>query len=1052
MNDKTISKLISTIHSTILIFFFILAFILSSSFMALQNGIKIDTLLFPSIKINKLYIKWNKKLTLEAEEVFVTDSNTNETRNFNLKNLSYYLKRYASIRTLVESINIKNIIINTPTNLVHLNYNNRVLYVAGQYDSLHFNTNTYLTKENIYINALLTVDDYNTSLKTNSYYNLNDYTLYSNIHTTISDNIDVTVLSKLTDKKIEYTAFSNKKVTDLSHLSKALHVKPIISKWYVQYLDKSYAQLNNLYGYVDFNNTRDALKNLNIQATAYDVNYTFDEQLPPVSGKEVAIYFKDAKLTIIPPHNALYSNQAINYSHIDIDFTHKDVLLELVLKLKAKANQDIVDLLSVYNIPLPFKQTKGLVDANIKLGINLETIDVSVDGYFKAKDSQFAFEKTLIDVNSTTIALHNTTIEIDSLHVNLDSILEADIEGRFDANDNLGTLYAKIIKFSPSDDNSIHLATNSPLELTYNFNPKQDNVYIKANKILINSQELNFSSFSMPFNLNTMSSSFTGISFNYGQFSNFYLSGKFNLSQLSTELDVDLIKYNRHDVQLNQTALPIHVIYDDSLSIHIAQNSHLLVNHVPITLKPLYLSIKDNTLKFKRAYLDVNKFLQTSASGHYDFSQSKGQFKLHNIHIENKDLGSLFKDNKNARLNLHIQNNSLKIDIPRYSLRFYTHKNGWRISFDDISKFSSNSSLMKEYDISKGFMHISSRNSELALRGKIDYPYALLLKENKPVHSYSFFGTLSKKNTLLRINTHTTLSIDDDAIYLSTKNEFLNFPEIVRFIENHNKNSENNTTDSNSKLFIEAKNTKIVISEKSSILSDRLSITKDGNALRAQLEYKNGGAMFEMNDKLFYMYGKNFNDSFINSIMTTDDIKGGKTSFVLKGSPKDFSGAVKVQNTLLKDYKLINNILAFVNTIPSLTTFSLPHYNNNGLPVSEAYSGFSLKNKILKFSDISIHSPELDIIGNGYINLLKRDMDINLELQTDLGTTMAQVPMVGYLIFGEDGRVSTSLKIDGSLDNPKVSNGLAQDIVVAPFNIIKRTLTYPFKVYKDSIR
>ncbi len=1052
MNDKTISKLISTIHSTILIFFFVLVFILSSSFMLLQNGIKIDTLVFPSIKIDKLYIKWNKKLTLEVEEIFVTNSNKKESATFTLKDLSFYLKRYKSIRTLVESININKIIIDSPLNQIHINYNNKVLYVEGNYDMLYFNTNTFLTHNNIYINASATIDEYNTSIKTDSYYNLDDYTLYSNINTKISDDIDVTVLSQLTDEKLQYSAISNKKVTDLSHVSAALHIKPIISKWYVEYLDKSYATLDNLYGFVDFNNTQDAFKNLNVKATAYDVNYTFDDALPAVSGKEVAIYFKNAQLSVIPPHNALYCNQAINYSHIDIDFKHKDVLLELILNLKAKANQDVVDLLSVYDIPLPFKQTKGLIDADIKLGINLDTIEVSVDAYLKAKDSQFAFEKTLIDVNSTSLALHDTTISIDSLHVSLDSILEADIEGRFDAAENLGTINAKIIKFSPSDDNSIHLVKNSPIELKYNFNPKQDNLYVKANKILIDNQKLGFSSFNMPFSLDTLSSSFTGISFSYGKFSNFYLSGKFNLSQFTTELDVDLIKYKRHDVQLNQTTLPIHVMYNDSLSIHIAENSHLLVNHVPITLKALYLSINDNILKFKRAFLDVNDLLQTSASGYYDFLQSKGQFKLHNIHIEDEDLGSLFKDNKNTKLNLHVKDKSLKLDIPRYSLRFYTHKNGWRISFDDISKFSSNSSLMKEYDVSKGFMHISSRNGELAVRGKIDYPYALLLKDNKPVHSYSFFGNLSKRNTLLRINTRTTLSLDDDAIYLSTKNEFLNFPEIVRFIENHNTSSEDNTTDSSSKLFIEAKNTKIIISEKSSILSDRLSITKEGNALRAQLEYKDGGAMFEMNDNLFYMYGKNFNDTFTNSIMTIDDIEGGKTSFVLKGSAKDFSGAVKVKNTLLKDYKLINNILAFVNTIPSLTTFSLPHYDNNGLPISEAYAGFSLKNKILKFSDISVHSPELDIIGNGNINLLKRNMDINLELQTDLGTTMAQVPMVGYLIFGEDGRVSTTLKIDGSLDNPQVSNGLVQDIVVAPFNIIKRTLTYPFKIYKDSIR
>ncbi|SFV51756.1 FIG01209130: hypothetical protein [hydrothermal vent metagenome] len=51
--------------------------------------------------------------------------------------------------------------------------------------------------------------------------------------------------------------------------------------------------------------------------------------------------------------------------------------------------------------------------------------------------------------------------------------------------------------------------------------------------------------------------------------------------------------------------------------------------------------------------------------------------------------------------------------------------------------------------------------------------------------------------------------------------------------------------------------------------------------------------------------------------------------------------------------------------------------------------------------------------------------------------------MVGYIIF--DGQsISTTLKVYGKLEDPKVETMLAKDIIVAPLNIIKRTLLLPF--------
>jgi len=1049
MNDNAITNTISKIHSAILIFFFIFSFILISFFIFLQNGIHINTLILPSIKIEKLYIKWNKKLSLSVEEITVTKSDKKEKDTLALSSISSQLKRYNSVTSLIEEVEIKNITINQEDSF-NLHYLNNTLHVKGTISSFEFSLYSQLTKNNLSFDiSKLSNHNFKLEASGSAYLSLNTGMLHSNIDLNVTDELQLSLFTSLNDRKVEYSAFTYKDVKELSKLAQVTTLDKEITVWFVEYLKKSHATLDNLYGFVEFDNIKDALINVDIRATAYDVNYTFATGFNPIEGKKVDVRFKDAVLLISPKEDSLFYGQKIGKSYVDIDFKPEDVYLRIMLHTLAQANKDIINLLAHYDIALPFTQTKGLIQTDLVLGIKLgETIDVSAKGSFNAKSSQISFGETLFDINNTSVTLNDTLINIKELHVNKDNWIEADVKGQFDASLHTGSLKASVSKLTPTiAENKIHLHPNSPIIVTYNFDPKQDSISLVNNVIQVYDHNLSFNSFHAPFDFDTLSTTLTGINCHYGDFSAFYLSGSINLSTLITHLELDLYQYDRNNIKMNQTILPLHVSYDESISIHLRQKSHLLLNNVATTFEPLYISVDNSILRFNKASINIDNFLSTSGSGKYDFSQSKGTFKLHKIDIEDEEIGSLFRDNKNTTLNLDVIDNRLNVNIPRYALSFNTHQDGWKVNLDDISKFAKNSALMTQYNVTKGKIELASIDTkDVYISGEIDYPYALLKKDKKDVHLYTFKGLLSDSNTILHINDNSTFSINGENLHITTDREVLNLFEILRFIEEHN--SEDNTT-SNTKIFIDATNCTLEISPDSSILADKLSVVKETTNVHAQLMHKEGGALFEMQNNLFYFFGKNFNDEFVNSFSSIDDINGGTMSFVLKGTPEKFDGAVKIKDTLLKNYRLINNILAFINTIPSLTTFSLPHYDNSGLPVSEAYVGFTLKNKILKFSDISIDSPELDIAGNGTIDLKQRDINIDLELQTDLGTKMSQVPMVGYLIFGEDGRVSTTLKIEGDLDNPKVENGLAKDIVVAPFNIIKRTLTYPFKIYKD---
>ena len=71
---------------------------------------------------------------------------------------------------------------------------------------------------------------------------------------------------------------------------------------------------------------------------------------------------------------------------------------------------------------------------------------------------------------------------------------------------------------------------------------------------------------------------------------------------------------------------------------------------------------------------------------------------------------------------------------------------------------------------------------------------------------------------------------------------------------------------------------------------------------------------------------------------------------------------------------------------------------------------------------------------------------MELNLITDAGENVSKIPLVGYILVGERGDVTTTLKIEGDLENPKVTNDMAQNIVVSPFKMLMRTITLPLKI------
>ncbi|MCD4667751.1 MAG: AsmA-like C-terminal domain-containing protein, partial [Sulfurimonas sp.] len=98
--------------------------------------------------------------------------------------------------------------------------------------------------------------------------------------------------------------------------------------------------------------------------------------------------------------------------------------------------------------------------------------------------------------------------------------------------------------------------------------------------------------------------------------------------------------------------------------------------------------------------------------------------------------------------------------------------------------------------------------------------------------------------------------------------------------------------------------------------------------------------------------------------------------------------------------------------------------------------------------DIYLDSKEIDIFGSGKANFIDDTVDLELNLKSDLGSKISKIPLVGYLLMDKDS-ISTTLSITGKLSDPDIKSLIAKDIVVVPLNILKRTITLPFKLFEN---
>ena len=230
-----------------------------------------------------------------------------------------------------------------------------------------------------------------------------------------------------------------------------------------------------------------------------------------------------------------------------------------------------------------------------------------------------------------------------------------------------------------------------------------------------------------------------------------------------------------------------------------------------------------------------------------------------------------------------------------------------------------------------------------------------------------------------------------------------------------------------------------------------LKLTKNGFV--ANGKNKNGIANIILDEGSIQVEANNFNSDFINGIFGSDIVSGG--TFGVFGIYREnrFVGDISAFDTSIKKMATLQNILTFIDAIPSLVVFKLPGFSASGYEIDEANVRVGIDGEYIALENIDIDGSSVDIFGNGVVNLKNKDLNIRLELSTikSLSSILNKIPIIGFLLLGEDGKITTDLTITGTLDAPKTEISLLEDAAKTPLNILKRVFS-PFQVLIDELK
>lgn len=481
----------------------------------------------------------------------------------------------------------------------------------------------------------------------------------------------------------------------------------------------------------------------------------------------------------------------------------------------------------------------------------------------------------------------------------------------------------------------------------------------------------------------------------------------------------------------------------------ISYNGVLALENASISLADFnftkaFVKLNQNDLSIENASVK-NGFLEADFNAKFDLQKQQGNFntQISRLYFDNGELLDL--RNQSVDVNLDYSQN-VNISIPQWNL-ILNFKDGLEANLNNHKILFSFSPLLKKFgfiDAKNVYYKTSNFEDFNASVNDAYFKNNLLVNGQTPFEKDSF--NIIKNKGVMEIHTQSNIV----SVKISSDNKEIHLKDLS-YVYKKDSNSSNNSvfdiSTNTQNISFGGVNVALILADSNKTLAfDRVEADLKGDALNLKGSRRNVKFDLYYSSNDLNLNVSNIDDNYLNEFLQKQAVQDGVFNLNIRGSGLEyFDGQIDFKNTYVKDLKGINQLISFIDTVPSLLMFKSPTFNQKGLSLHDGKIIFNRKKDLLSVSAINLNGDSVDIYGLGSVNLRLNTVDFNLELKTlkSASEAISKVPILNYVVLGKNQEISTNLKIDGSIDDPKFHTEILTDTLKTPFNLIKNIIQLP---------
>ena len=886
----------------------------------------------------------------------------------------------------------------------------------------------------------------------------------------------------------------------------------IISKKYNKYniiIKNLYYYNNHLMLKADLTTTKAKIKKLlndkEKHLTLNNVIFSFDKNLSLVKAKQ-------CNATLKADGGIYFTFKKPSMSNVNLDNTKVAIVdNQLILDLysKDKIDRRILDIVKYYGVDLPVTQYAGKNNINAYIVIPFDERPIIIRVKVNIDNASLKYDKYKFDANNLNVIYKDHI-----LHIKSNYLHTIQFDKKIDLSD-LKFKLAKDIVYIDTNaivDNNISLHINDTTNLkNLNSTGKADIKSIDFNKIKIVNQNLSYKYISKnvicttpKFKVSIPDHNITLLNFKLNFKNNkvfvdtnikennntIFLSSKTNLDNNSSKGNITVKHLSIKDINVSNQKLN----YDYSNNIATI-NANILKIKVPnhnITFSNLFVKYNKNIVTLNTNIKEQNNTVTINSISNLDNNSSKGKILINNfsskeLNISNQKLNYDYSNNIAT-----IETDIFKIKVPDYNITFenlFTQYNKKIILLDTNIKESNNTITLQsktnlENNISNGVITINNfeyphyvKMTNQDLTYKLNFGKKIILDIKEFGLKYKF--DLKKYHTLYITKLNNILKYVQNIKVRNPKKHSTCYFYTIDGFENNNLviNDLNITIDK--KLFdinkTSKKETKIKLHIKT--YNDTLEYNNTAYHFDSVISHiinknsftdifldKTNKIKIIVLDKFIKVDANELSAKSVEKLLHQNRFKDGNLSLNLQGTFDKIHGSLKLNKTTVKDVRVLNNLITFINTtpayfeplliLPTLYRLNQTSFDLNGYYIKKGEINFiyDIKNKNIKVPLFYTKSTMADFKGHSFVDIKndKLKAKIDIIFLKDYSKVINSIPLVGYIILGKDGNFETSVDINGTLEKQDFQTHTLKDTTVGLFHIVKRTVTLPFLPFMDN--